>query len=149
MYDFVFFYFYSVYKKSKNGGERGTAITFAFFTQAVHFGLIFGLIKMTYAIATKGESMPDGGIFKIILPNHFWGMFTIGLPWIFILYRYYTPERIMKIEEHYTGIKILTVKNFLKILLLIIVPVLIGIKVSNFTAHYTKAYRAQAAGSLK
>ncbi len=149
MYNFVFYYFYSIYRKGKDGGERGTAVTFAFVTQAIHVFLIYGIIKLIYAQVTGGGRMPDNGIFKILLPDRFWGMFTIALPWIIILYRYYNPRRILKIEERYAGIKMMTAPNAFKIILLIVVPVLIGIKVSNFTAHQMKQNAFQSGSTMK
>ena len=132
MYKFIFYYFYTIYKKRKDNGEKLSACMFTWAAQFLHLCLIYAIIKYIYFIDTN-KVLPTYNFSNFYFYNKVYMAIFIAIPWIVILYRYYSQERISKIEQKYSGVKILTFKNFSKMLLIIIGPLLIVIRIAIIT----------------
>ena len=132
MYRLIFYFFYTLFKKRKDGDEKFQACIITWFTQLIHVLFLFAIIKYVYFLETN-KVITNNNFDTNFLNNKYYGVVLIALPWIIFLFRYYNKERIALIDEKYIGVKMLTLKNVWKVVLLILVPLAIVIRLSILT----------------
>jgi len=123
MYNFIFSFHYLFFKKFKNNTSRSIAASFVAITIFFHFFLFWNSLRYFTGVdilPVKSFSQ-DYFINKLyLLPLAFF------FDYLFVLY--YTHKRAMAIVNKYPkDYKVVTLKNVLFVLLIMIAPLLIGI----------------------
>ncbi|MCU0423506.1 MAG: hypothetical protein MUC81_11910 [Bacteroidia bacterium] len=123
MYSFIFNFFYRYHKKGRSFGPRSTAALAVAITVFFQLFCLATAIKFFTGVNLAGKEFSDDYFTNKLHLMPF--MMLYGL--IFILY--YTHKRAMAIVNKYPqDYKVVTIKNVLLVLLIMIVPLLIGIK---------------------
>ena len=122
MYNFIFNFFYRYHKKGRSFGPRSTAalaVALAIFFQLFCLGSV---IKFFTGINIAGKALSEDYLTNKLYLIPF--MMVYGL--VFILF--YTHKRAMAIVNDFPkDYKVITIKNVLLVLLIIIVPWLLGV----------------------
>jgi len=53
MYNFIFYFFYNIFKKKNDGDEKFPACVITYFAQIIHILFLFSIIKYIYFIETN------------------------------------------------------------------------------------------------
>ncbi len=134
MYNFIFYFFYTNFKRFKNKKDREikwNACAFLLVFLLMHLAFLGSIIRSIFSI-------------KATWHFHGVGLQIYGLLFFALLgsgiFKYYTPERISQIEQKYLEVKILTFKNSVLIILLFFVPLIISIVLTNVTLFGSVIY---------
>ena len=129
MYNYIFYFFYTIYKRRKDGGERFSGVVFTWAAQLAHILFLLAIIR--YGFHT--DIIPKNNFTNFIFRDRFYMQFTIALPWIVALYFYYNQKRIDEIEQKYSNTKIISLKNGLMVASLLLIPFIIAIRIAIIT----------------
>jgi hypothetical protein len=129
MYHFIYYFFYTLYQKRKGENAKIPASVYTWFAQFIHLVLLLAIIKYLFSY----NILYENSLLHFLFRDRFYAMFWVALPWIIILYKYYNTERISTIEQKYIGIRILTLKNSLLMVLFLLVPFIIVIRIAIIT----------------
>jgi hypothetical protein len=124
MYNFIFNFFYRYHKQGKSFGPRSTAALAVGTTVFFQFFMLWNGIKYFTGI----NIFPVKAFSQDYFTNKLYMMpFAIVIAYLFTFY--YTHKRAMAIVNKYPkDYKVVTLKNVLLVLLIMIVPLLIGIQ---------------------
>lgn len=123
MYNFIFNFFYRYHKRERSFGPRSTAALAVAITVFFQFFCLGTMIRFFTGVNLVGKALSEDYFTNKLYLMPF--MMVYGL--MFILF--YTHKRAMAIVNKYPkDYKLITVKNILLVLLIMIAPLLIGIQ---------------------
>lgn len=121
MYNFIFYFFYKYFEKTKDFSPRFSAICATAGAQFIHVFFLLSLLKYLFQfdIPRFNESY---GINKLYLSPFF-------IIWLIVVYFYYKRDRVNSILEERDKLseKVFTFKRIATIILVIGVPLILGI----------------------
>lgn len=126
MYNFIFNFFYRYHKRFRDFSPRLTASLAVGITIFFHLFMIANIVTFFTGINFAGKPFSQ----DYFTNKLYWMPFAMVYGYIFVLY--YNHKRAMKIVNKYPeDYKVITFKNILLVLLIMIVPLLIGIQFLN------------------
>ena len=125
MYNFVFWFFYRFFEWRKGFQSSFIAGAMVVFTLAIHLLLLYGIVRNFTGIAFPYFSGSYGQRKLMLLP--------LVVVLFFILYFGYYKKYGDKILSKYGDKKFSKPKNIIFIILLLVVPLIAAIKLTNMT----------------
>ncbi|TAE08320.1 MAG: hypothetical protein EAZ47_09465 [Bacteroidetes bacterium] len=123
MYNFIFNFFYRYHKKGKDFSPRFTAAGAVAITIFFHLFLVVNIITYFTGFNLAGKPFSQDYFINKLY------MLPFGLVYLYSFVLFYTHKRAMAIVNKYPqDYKVITFKNVLLVLLIMIVPLLIGIQ---------------------
>ncbi len=124
MYNFIFAFHYLFFKKFKNNTSRSMAASFVAVTIFFHFFLVWNSLRYFTGI----NILPIKSFSQDYFTNKLY-LLPLAFVYDYLFVLYYTHKRAMAIVNKYPkDYKVVTLKNVLFVLLIMIVPLLIGIQ---------------------
>jgi hypothetical protein len=123
MYNFIFWFFYKFFEWRKDFKSSFIASAMVGLTILIHLGLIHSIIRYFTGFTIGVFSNSYGYNRLILLP--------LVILWFFILYQFYYKKRADQILEKRMENKFSEPKNIIMAVVLIVVPLLIAIKLTN------------------
>jgi len=123
MYNFIFNFFYRYHKKRKDFSPRFTAAGAVAVTIFFHLFLVANIVTYFTDRNLAGKPLSQDYFSNKII------MLPFGLVYLYSFVLFYTHKRAMSIVNKFPqDYEVLTFKNVLLVLLIMIVPLLIGIQ---------------------
>ena len=120
MYNFIFYFFYKYFEKTRDSTPKYRAILTVAVTIGFHLFFIISIVKYVFDITIP--RFDESYFFNKLY------MMPFALLLILFIYLYYNQNRINKILGHYNNEeKVFTFKNVATIIFVIIVPLILGI----------------------
>ncbi len=124
MYNFIFLFHYLFFKKFKIDIYRSMAASFVAITIFFQFFMVWNSLKYFTGI----DILPIKPFSQNYFTNKLY-LLPIAIVYDYLFVLYYTHKRAMAIVNKYPkDYKVLTLKNVLLVLLIMIVPLFIGIQ---------------------
>jgi hypothetical protein len=128
MYNFIFNFFYRYHKKGKDFSPRFTAAGAVAITIFFQLFLVANIITFFTGVNLAGKPFSQ----DYFTNKLYWMPFVLVYLYLFVLY--YTHKRAMAIVNKYPkDYKVVTLKNILLVLLIMIVPLIIGIQFLQYS----------------
>ncbi len=134
MYNFIFYFFYTNFERFKNkkaGDSRIRASGFFLVLLIMQLFFLLSIIRYVFDIRTRWDLHGLG--FQLCV------LFVCALSG-FGIFKYYNDKRMSKIEQKYSGVKILTFKNSVLVALLFFVPMIASIIITKLAASGSVFY---------
>ncbi|OQP64204.1 hypothetical protein A4R26_33735 [Niastella populi] len=123
MYNFVFWFFYKFFEWRKKFKSPFLPASMVGLTMIIHLGLIHAFLRYFTGFNIGVISNKYGYNRLILLP--------IVLLWFFLVYQLYYKKRSDEILKHYSESCFYSLKNILYIILVIVVPLIVAIWLTN------------------
>lgn len=127
MYNFIFWFFYKYFEWKNKDDSKFIPATLVIFTIVIHLFLLYSIYRFwTHTNALEwGTGLSYGQRKFLIFP------FLILI--FFIVWYFYYRKKSKTILAKYEGKKPFTVKNILLIILIMVVPLIIAIRLTNMS----------------
>lgn len=123
MYNFVFWFFYKFFEWRKGFKSSFLAAAMVGFAMEIHLALLYAIVRYFTGLSVGGLTGSYGQRRLILLP--------FAIAWCFIIYYIYYKKKAPDILEKYTNEHFSKTKNILFIILLLVVPLVVAIKLTN------------------
>jgi hypothetical protein len=124
MYNFIFAFHYLLFKKLKNNTAKSMAATFVALTFFIQFFLIWNSLRFFTGL----NILPIKSLSQDYFTNKLYFL-PLAFIYDYLFVLFYTHKRAMAIVNKYPkDYKVLTLKNLLLVLLIMIAPLFIGIQ---------------------
>lgn len=127
MYNFVFWFFYKFYEWKDKDDSTFIPATLVVLTAGEHLLLVYAIYR--YATHTNplewGDSLSYG--------QRKYMMFPFVILFFFLVWYFYYRKKSKPILERYEGKRPFTIKNILLIILIMVIPLIIAIGLTNMS----------------
>ncbi len=126
MYNFIFWFFYKFHQWRDKYDSVSLPSGAVMVTLIIHIGLVYSVFRFFY------QSNPLGWGNDLSYGQRKYLMFPFGILFLFLVYFYYR-RKSKAILAKYEGKKPFTIKNILLIVLIMVVPLIIAIRLTNMS----------------
>lgn len=128
MYKFIFNFFYRYHKIRKDFSPRFTAASAVAVTVFFHLFLVMSITKYYTGVNLAGKPFSQDYFTNKIY------LLPFGIVYLYSFILFFNHKRAMQIVNNYPeNYKVITIKNVLLVLLIMILPLLVGIQFLQYS----------------